>query len=89
MIDGLFIGILMALTLNVMVLWLLTVVFPNGGTLRQNSVLFVAQGCMGWRDFVEDVNTLIMADNAKLHMTPKQRMNGFLDSWIKETLEVK
>ena len=81
---SLFVGILIALVLDILVLYTFTILFPNGGKLRQYVVIFVAEAMLGWRDFYEDVVTIVMLDNSKKHMTPKQRMNGLLDNYMKQ-----
>lgn len=77
-------GIVIALILDILVLYTFTILFPNGGKLRQYVVIFVAESYMGWQNFYDDVVTLVMIGNSKNHMNPKQRMNGFLDVYMKQ-----
>lgn len=81
-IDGLFLGILLSLIFNCLVLYALTVLFPSHGTFRQHVVLFVGQGVVGYMDMRDDVMSVVMAHNAKPASTPKQRMNGLLDGYF-------
>ena len=84
MLEGFGAGIILALFLNCLVLYILTILFPSHGTCRQYIVVFIAESIMGWMDFKDDITTFILMRQVKPQTTPRQRMNGLLDDYFRQ-----
>lgn len=83
------ISFLIVLVMNIIVLYLFTVLLPSQLKLRQGLVLFVAECITEYRDFYDDVMTVVMVkDSNGTRQSPKDQFNGLLDDWFNKNMPV-